>query len=539
VWLLSSRERGEDRCSRLRSGYGPVTVAGAMEFRILGPLEVLDEGGAVSIAGAKERSLLALLLLHGGRVVSTDRLVDSLWGEERPGTSRKSLQVRVAGLRKALGQDRIVTSPSGYRVSLEQADDLDLERFERLAAVGDAEHLREALSLWRGPALVDFAREPWAIAPIARLEEIRLAVLEKRIDADLMLGRHAEVVGELEELVVTHPLRERFRGQLILALYRSGRQAEALEAYRASRRMLIDELGIEPGHPLQELERAILRQDRALDLEPPPPPARSILVVPADELNLGALVTLAGQLAVDPQREVILMRPVGTGAELAEASEKLQQSRGRLLEHGIAARVATFTSSDPGRDAARFAAEQDVDLLLVDGSLRLLGEPVVADLFVFAPCDVGTLIGGEIGPGPVLVPFTGAEHDWSAVEVGAWLARTRQVRLVLAGPTGEKRDASQLLARASLAVQRALGVAVEPLLVEPEAEDLLRATERAGVVVAGLTDRWRKEGVGPVRSMLAERSRSPVLLIRRGLRPGGLAPPDSYTRFTWSLRQDS
>ena len=508
-----------------------------MEFKILGPFEVLDESGAVSIAGAKERSLLALLLLHGGRVVSTDRLVDSLWGDEPPGTARKSLQVRVAGLRKTLGQDRIVTSPSGYRVSSERPDELDLELFERLAAVGDAESLREALSLWRGPALVDFTREPWAVAPAARLEEVRLTVLEKRVDADLMLGRHAELVGELEELVVAHPLRERFRGQLILSLYRSGRQAEALEAYRASRRMLVDELGIEPGHPLQELERAILRQDRSLDLEPPPPPPRSILVIPVDELNVDALVALAGQLAVDPQREVILMRPVDTGAKLARASERLQQSRKRLLEQGIATRVAAFTSSDPGRDAARFAAEQDVDLLLTDGSSRVLEDSVLADLFAVSPCDVGALIGAEIGPGPVLVPFTGAEHDWSAVEVGAWLARTRQVRLVLAGPAGEERDASQLLARASLAVQRALGVAAEPLLVEPDAEDLLRATEKAGLVVAGLTDRWRKEGIGPVRSMLAERSRSPVLLVRRGLRPGGLAPIDSYTRFTWSLRQ--
>jgi DNA-binding SARP family transcriptional activator len=507
-----------------------------MEFKLLGPFEVRDKSGAVSIAGAKERSVLALLLLHGGRVVSTDRLIDSLWGDEPPGTARKSLQVRVAGLRKALGQDRIVTSPSGYRVSLERPDELDLECFERLAAAGDAESLREALSLWGGPALVDFAREPWAIAPAARLEEVRLAVLEKRIDADLAIGRHAELVGELEELVVAYPLRERLRSQLILSLYRSGRQAEALGAYRASRRLLIDELGIEPGHPLQELERAILRQDRALDLESPPAPPRSILVVPVEASNLDALVALAGQLAVDPEREVILMRPVGSGAELPEASEMLQLSRRRLLEDGVAARVAAFTSSDPGRDAARFAAEQDVDLLLIDGDSRLLDDPVLADLLAVTHCDVGALVGGEVGPGPVLVPFTGAEHDWSAVEVGAWIARTRQVRLVLAGPTGAEGDASRLLARASLAVQRALGVAADPLLVEPEAEGLLRATEQAGLVVVGLTDRWRKEGVGPARSMLAERSRSPVLLVRRGLRPGGLAPPDSYTRFTWSLR---
>jgi DNA-binding SARP family transcriptional activator len=509
-----------------------------MEFRVLGPLEVSDGSDVMSIPGAKERSLLALLLLHGGRVVSADRLIDELWGEEPPGTARKSLQVRVAGLRRTLGQDRIITSPSGYRVRLD-VDELDVERFERLAAAGDVESLREALSLWRGPALADFARESWAVAPIARLDDLRLAALEQRIDADLALGRHMEVAGELEALVTEHRFRERFRAQLILSLYRSGRQADALDACRAARRVLIDELGIEPGHPLQELERAILRQDQSLDLKAPPAPERSILVVALDELNLDALATLAGPLAAHPRREVILMRPVRAATELAAASELLQGSRDRLLEHGITARSAAFTSADPGRDTARFAAEQDVDLILVDSSSRLLEEPILGDLFAAAPSDVGALIGREARAGPVLVPFTGAEHDWSAVEIGAWLARARRAPLVLAGPSGGERDASQLLARASLAVQRALGVTAQPLLVDPEADGLVRAAEQAGLVVAGLSDRWRTEGVGPVRSMLAERSPSPVLLVRRGLRPGGLAPPDSYTRFTWSLRPTS
>jgi hypothetical protein len=183
----------------------------------------------------------------------------------------------------------------------------------------------------------------------------------------------------------------------------------------------------------------------------------------------------------------------------------------------------------------RSAAEQDVDLLLIDAPAGLLDDRDLAAVLGGAPCDVAVLVGGELGLGPVLVPFTGAEHDWSAIEIGAWLAGAQDVPLRLAGPGKGPRDASRLLADASLAVQRALGVAAEPHLVEPDAGDLVRAAREAALVVSGLSDRWRDDGLGPVRSALAAEARPPVLLVRRGLRPGGLAPPESYTRFTWTI----
>jgi len=513
-----------------------------MQFRLLGPLEVLDGETTVAVRGARERAVLAFLLLQAGQVVSADRLIDELWGAEPPDSARKSLQVRIAGLRKALGADRIVSRPPGYLVRAEP-DELDLARFEQLTAAAEAAEpaaaaaqLREALGLWRGPALAEFQYEPWAAAPIGRLEELRVAALEKRVDADLALGRHAEVAGELVGLVGEFPLRERLQAQLMLALYRGGRQAEALEAYQAARRVLVDELGIEPGEPLRELEQAILRQDPSLELESSVAPERSILVVALDGRRLDALLTLGEALARRPRRGLIVARPVASASELATAAAELEVRRGRLLAMGTAARAAAFTSATPGQDAVRFAVEQDVDLLLVDGPPGLLDDPALGAVLAAAPCDVAVLVRSEVGPGPVLVPFTGAEHDWSAVEIGAWLARAEDVPLRLAGPGKGPRDASRLLADASLAVQLALGVAAEPLLVEPGADDLVRAAGDAALVVTGLTDRWRKDGLGPVRSALAAASGPPVLLVRRGLRPGGLAPPESYTRFTWSIR---
>ena len=265
-----------------------------MEFRILGPLEVSDGGGQVSLGGGKPRALLAVLLLHPNEVVSADRLIDELWGEDSPERAAAALRVNVSRLRKALSQDVLATKSPGYVIRVEP-EELDLHRFERLVDEGrsllarglpaDAsERLREALSLWRGPALADFAYESFAQTAIARLEEIRLAAVELRIDADLALGRHDELVGELEALVAEHPLRERLRRYLMTALYRSGRQAEALDAYRDARRALVDELGIEPSAALQELERAILRQEPALNLPATVPASvgeaaeRSILV---------------------------------------------------------------------------------------------------------------------------------------------------------------------------------------------------------------------------------------------------------------------
>ncbi|MBD0348429.1 MAG: AAA family ATPase [Thermoleophilia bacterium] len=232
-----------------------------MEFRILGRLEVLDGGRSLHIGAAKQRALLAVLVLNANRVVSTDQLIEALWGERAPGTAHKALQVYVSQLRKTLGRDRILTCAVGYELRVEPGE-LDLERFERLASEGK---LVEALALWRGAPLADFVYEPFAQTEIARLEERRLACLAQRVDVDLEAGRHASLVGELEGLVRQHPLHERLRAQLMLALYRSGRQAESLDAYQEGRTILSEELGLEPSAELKELQRAILAHDPRLD----------------------------------------------------------------------------------------------------------------------------------------------------------------------------------------------------------------------------------------------------------------------------------
>ena len=305
-----------------------------MDFRILGPLEVAENGRSVPLGGTKQRALLAILLLHRNEVVPTDRLIEDLWGDDLPTAAAKTVQVHVSRLRKALGGEALETRPGGYALRVEP-DQLDLQRFDdltqegrrRLAAAdaaGARSALEEALALWRGPALADFAYEPFAVTEIARLEELRIAANEDRLDADLALGRETAAVPELEALIAAHPLRERLRRQLMLALYRSGRQAEALEAYRDARGTL-DELGIEPSRALRELEGAILRHDPSLEA-PTVQPAAS---------------TRPGRRAAGPF--------VGRDAELAELLTGLDDAisgRGRLFLVSGAAGVGKTRLAD-------------------------------------------------------------------------------------------------------------------------------------------------------------------------------------------------
>jgi DNA-binding SARP family transcriptional activator len=247
-----------------------------VQFRILGPLEVAERDVTRPLGGAKQRAVLAILLLHRGEVLSGERLIEELWGEHAPATAAKVLQAYISRLRKAIGGDVLLTRGHGYVLS-PAAGEVDLDEFERLAADGRAAlaggdaasaaaRLREALGLWRGPPLSDFTYEAFAQGEIACLEEARMAALEARIDADLALGRQDPLVPELELLAREHPLRERLCAQRMLALYRAGRQAEALQAYRDSRQILTDQLGIEPGRELRELHQAIVGQDQRLDL---------------------------------------------------------------------------------------------------------------------------------------------------------------------------------------------------------------------------------------------------------------------------------
>jgi predicted ATPase/DNA-binding SARP family transcriptional activator len=253
-----------------------------VEFRLLGPLEVVAEGRSVPLGGRKPRALLAILLLRANEPVSSDVLIEELWAGRPPSSAPKVLQTYVARLRRVLGASVIRTVSSAYELRPDPAS-FDLRRFEQLVrdarAAAPAESnglLREALSLWRGPPLAEFAYERWAQPEIERLEELRLEVLQERIETDLALGANAELVGELELLVGQHPLRERLRAQLMLALYRSGRQADALEAYRDARRALVETLGIEPSLTLRELERRILDQDPGLDVAVAEPPAAGV-----------------------------------------------------------------------------------------------------------------------------------------------------------------------------------------------------------------------------------------------------------------------
>ena len=267
-----------------------------LEFRILGPLEVVDGEEVLHLGGQKQRALLALLLLDPNRVVSTDRIVDALWGEQPPRTAATSLQNFVSQLRKLLGPETLATKPPGYELRL-PGEQLDLERFRRLVdeARGEppeerSERLRRALALWRGPPLADLGFESFAQSEIVRLEEFRLTVVEDRVEAELEAGRHAELAGELETLAEEHPLRERLRAQLMLALYRAGRQAEALQIYHDTRRVLVEELGIDPSPSLQQLHGSILRQDPGLEIGGPAAAA------PADRVHDVVETILGGRL---------------------------------------------------------------------------------------------------------------------------------------------------------------------------------------------------------------------------------------------------
>lgn len=726
-----------------------------MQFSILGPLEVRHDGSAVQLGGDRQRALLALLLLHAGEVVSTELLAEELWQDEPRAAGARLVEAHADSLRRVVGRDVLVTRFPGYLVRVED-DQLDLRRFERLLAEGRAAlsagqpeeasaRLHEALSLWRGPALADFRQDRFAQAARARLDELRLAAIEERVEADLALGRHAEVVDELQALVAAHPLRERLRGQLMLALHRAGRSGEALEAFEDVRQALEGSLGIEPAQSLERLEQAIKADDRALapwharlprgtvtllltdiegstrlldtlgdryaaalsthrdliraavaeqggievdavgdgvlaafesaracllaaagaqralaraawpqgaelrvrmgahtgqpaltqdgyvgldvhrcarissaahggqvlvsqqtrlaagdealgdlglddlgehelkDLPAPerlyqltgpglasgfPPPrtasasdalqtaapvagqqlARSILVAPRVPETMAGLVSLVEPLARSAApHELILAQLVAAerAATLTEVAASLNRIRDGLEQRGLTARAATFTSSDDAADVVRLSTEQKVDLLVSDCPPSLLERGEIdgwlATVLDGAPCDVALVRPSSAEPDgtAVMLPFGGADHDWAALELAAWLATARKAPLRLLGtagvPEAGKRDASRLLAGAALVVQRLLGVATEPLLVQPGPDGVVGASELAALLVVGLSSRWRDEGLGETRRAVLQSARPTTVLVRRGVRPGGLAPAEAQTRFTWSL----
>jgi predicted ATPase/DNA-binding SARP family transcriptional activator len=386
----------------------------SVQFRILGPIEAVLDGGAAALGAPKQRGLLALLLVNRRRVVTAEQLIDGLWGEAPPASALQSLQVYVHGLRRALGGERIETAGRGYRVVVGE-DELDLDRFERGLERGRAaleagraddaaDDLREALAVWRGPALAGLPEETRRAAEAERLDELRLSALELHIEAELGCGRHDAVVAELEALTAEEPYRERFLQQRMLALYRCGRQADALEVYRSARERLAEDLGLDPSPALQELERAILRQDPALAA--PAAPTRSTRPLPVPPTPLvGRRLELAAVAALfrdEGARLVTLTGPGGTGkTRLAiEAAHSLEAE----LRDGAAfvslapvsspeLLVTTIAEALEVREGGRPLADSVIDhlrerrlLLVLDNFEQLLpAAPFVGELLAAAP----------------------------------------------------------------------------------------------------------------------------------------------------------
>jgi DNA-binding SARP family transcriptional activator len=510
-----------------------------VDFRILGPLEVSHDGRAVPVTGARQRELLALLLLDAGHVVPSDRLMEELWGDHQPAAGATALRVRVSQLRKALRADAdvLVTRPPGYAL-LVPRDGLDLWRFERGLDEGERalatdpqralDALSQALSEWRGRPLVDVAYAPFAQTAVVRLEELRASALELRIEAELALGHHVRLIAELQGLASEHPLRERLWAQLMTALYRDGRQADALAAYRTARDRLVEEIGIEPGPELKTLEARILAQDPDLtqQREPTSRPARSVLAVCT---GTSAPAAMAERLGADSPVDAVAVALVRT-------AEGLEAATAELRAKAPSARVAAFTTDDAAGDTVRLATEQDAAILLLSLADPAELDAQAATILRAAPCDVALLAADSASHrGPVLVPFAGHSHDWAAAELGAWLGGGAVTLLGVRGRDGAHRDASRLLASASLALQRGAGIRADTLLTGEGAGGVLEAATAAATLVVGLSERWQSEGLGKARTQLVREAPCPVVFVRRGVRPGGLAPPGVLTRFTWSV----
>ncbi len=494
-----------------------------VEFRILGPLEIVSGGEPVRIRAAKQRAVLAVLLLHANDVVTYERLLDELWGDRPPATAIKTLQVYVAALRKALGAQRIDRRGRGYVLRVE-AGELDSSRFELLleearqyredgATEEAAERFREALSLWRGAALADISFESLAPGAADRLGELRLAALVERIDCELALGRHGEVVGELESLVAEHRLHERFWSQLMLALYRQGRQAEALKAFHEARGTLVDQLGIQPGPELQDVNRRILRHDPDLAVAAGARPRRATnLPLPASSF-------------------------VGRGRELAELRQLLLDPRVRLV---------TLTGAG-GSGKSRLALEVSRSLLssFRDGIFGVFLAPI-ADPALVLPAIARALSVTEIPGRPLaetvrraleeqelLLVLDNFEHLLDAAgEVAAVLDGCPRLKLVVTSRAPLRLTAERRYEVPPLSLPGLTECSSLETLVESEAVSLF--VERVGAVKPGFE--LDEDNARQVAEICARLDGLPLALELAAARANVLAPAALLARLDSRLR---
>jgi DNA-binding SARP family transcriptional activator len=416
-------------------------MASDVEFRLLGPLEVIAGGVPLALGGTKQRAFLTLLLLRPGELMPRDRLIDDIWGDDPPATAGHSLEVYASGLRKILPSAvaSLVARTGGYVLEVD-ADAIDVRRFERLAAEGrealkdaDADAARErlsaALALWRGPALADVAYESFAQAEVARLEEARLSAIEDRAEADLRLGRHADLIGELHALVAANPLRERLIGELILALYRTGRQAEALDVYRVARERLADDLGIDPSPELRSLETAILRQSDELgappttrpDELPEMPSDREVRkIVTAVSVHLDARTSDGA--AVDPERR----RRVAAG--VAEIARDAAARAGGEIVAAAGTLMAVFGVPRVHEDDARRAV---VAAFAIRDGVRALGDSSGQALEVRLGVDTGEVVAAERDPDLLATDVVMSANDLSRAAPPGEIAIGERTRRLL------------------------------------------------------------------------------------------------------------
>jgi DNA-binding SARP family transcriptional activator/tetratricopeptide (TPR) repeat protein len=509
-------------------------MASDVDFRLLGPLEAVGGGRPLPLGGAKQRAFLTLLLLHAGELVPRDRLIEDIWGEDAPATAGHALEVYASGLRKMLGSAgaSLVSRSGGYVLEIGE-EAIDVTRFERLAAEGrdalaegDAaaadQRLTSALALWRGPALADAAYESFAQAEIARLEELRLAAVEDGVEARLRLGRHAELVGELRALVSANPLRERLIGQLMLALYRTGRQAEALDVSRAARERLADQLGIDPSTELRALETAILRQADELEapttrgrgeapVAPEAPPGREVRkIVSALSVHLDART--ADGAAVDPERR---RRVAATVAEIAR--EAAARAGGEILA-GAGALVAVFGVPRVHEDDARRAV---VAAFAIRDGVRALGETGGPAVDVGIGVDTGEVVTAERDPDLLAADVVAAATDLSRAAPPNEIAIGERTRRLLGDDAvvdDARIDGGASVVRAIAPVSRRPAPAPRAELVgrEDELALVLGALERSRTAATcHLVTVLGAPGVGKSRLLdeVAERARGTATVL--------------------------